>query len=145
MALIGYARVSTVEGHQLLDRQRDALEGTGCERIFDDHASGADPDRPGLAACLDHLRTGDVLVVLDLDRLGRLAAELVALVDGLESRGIGLRALNSPMDTTTPADAPSCRSRPRSPKWSATSSASACSRVSRRPAPVVARVGGRGP
>ena len=103
MALIGYARVSTVEGRQLLDRQRDALEHAGCERVFEDQASGTDPDRPGLADCLDHLRKDDVLVVLDLDRLGRLAAELVALVDDLESRGIGFRALNSPMDTTTPA------------------------------------------
>ena len=103
MALIGYARVSTVEGRQLLDRQRDALEHAGCERVFEDRASGTDPDRPGLTACLDHLRTGDVLVVLDLDRLGRLATELVALVDDLESRGVGFRAINSPMDTTTPA------------------------------------------
>ena len=103
MALIGYARISTVEGRQLLDRQRDALEEAGCERVFEDRASGTDPDRPGLAACLDHLRKDDVLVVLDLDRLGRLATELVSLIDDLEAQGIGFRALNSPMDTTTPA------------------------------------------
>ena len=96
MALIGYARVSTVEGRQLLDRQRDALEEAGCERVFEDRASGTDPDRPGLANCLDHLRKDDVLVVLDLDRLA-------TLIDDLGSRGIGFRALNSPMDTTTPA------------------------------------------
>ena len=39
----------------------------------------------------------------DLDRLGRLAGELIALIDGLDERGVGFRALNSPMDTTTPA------------------------------------------
>src|SRR5207237_324119 len=39
----------------------------------------------------------DVLVVLDLDRLGRLVHDLVALIDGLEKRGISFRALNSPM------------------------------------------------
>ena len=75
MALIGYARVSTIEGRQMLDRQRDALEGVGCQRVFEDRASGTDPNR-----------------------LGRLAT----LVDDLESRGIGFRALNSPMDTSTP-------------------------------------------
>lgn len=58
--------------------------------------------RPGLTACLDHLRRHDVLVVLDLDRLGRLAHDLLALIDGLEQRGIGFKALNAPMDTTTP-------------------------------------------
>ena len=40
---------------------------------------------------------------LDLYRLGRLAHNLIALIDGLEKRGIGFKAINSPMDTTTPA------------------------------------------
>ena len=101
-SLIGYARISTAEGAQVLDRQLDALHAAGCGRVFEDRASGAKAERPGLVACLDHLREGDVLVVLDLDRLGRLAGELVALIDGLEKQGVGFRALNSPMDTTTP-------------------------------------------
>ena len=88
---------------QVLDRQLDALSAAGCERVFEDHASGAAPDRPNLTACLDYLRRGDVLVVLDLDRLGRRAGELITLIDELDQRGVGFRALNSPMDTTTPA------------------------------------------
>ena len=103
MSLVGYARVSTAEGRQVLDRQLDALNTAGCERLFEDHASGAAPDRPNLAACLDYLRRGDVLVVLDLDRLGCRAGELITLIDELDQRGVGFRALNSPMDTTTPA------------------------------------------
>ena len=103
MSLVGYARVSTAEGRQVLDRQFDALNAAGCERVFEDHGSGAAPDRPSLTACLDYLRRGDVLVVLDLDRLGRRAGELITLIDGLDQRGIGFRAINSPMDTTTPA------------------------------------------
>lgn len=105
MALIGYARVSTTEGAQILDRQHDALREAGCERVFEDRASGAkaESERPGLSDCLDYLRAGDVLVVLDLDRLGRLAHELVALIDGLAARDIAFRAINAPMDTTTPA------------------------------------------
>ena len=103
MSLVGYPRVSTAEGRQVLDRQLDALNAAGCERVFEDYASGTTSDRPNLAACLDYLRAGDVLVVLDLDRLGRLAGELITLIDELSERGIGFRALNSPMDTTTPA------------------------------------------
>lgn len=41
--------------------------------------------------------------MLDLDRLGRLASELIALIDALEKRDIAFKALNSPMDTITPA------------------------------------------
>jgi DNA invertase Pin-like site-specific DNA recombinase len=103
MSPIGYARVSTREDRQLLDRQLDALRSAGCERIFDDRMTGIQADRPGLNACLDHLRTGDVLVVLDLDRLGRRARDLIGLIEDLEKRGIAFKALNSPMDTTTPA------------------------------------------
>jgi DNA invertase Pin-like site-specific DNA recombinase len=105
MALIGYARISTAEGAQVLDRQLDALREAGCERVFEDRASGAkaEADRPGLTECLNYLRKDDVLVVLDLDRLGRLANELVTLIDKLAARGVAFKAINSPMDTTTPA------------------------------------------
>ncbi len=103
MSFIGYARVSTTEGKQLLDRQMDALKEIGCERIFEDKASGSNSQRKGLDDCLNYLRRGDVLVVLDLDRLGRLASELIKLIDELAEKDIGFKAINSPMDTTTPA------------------------------------------
>lgn len=44
-----------------------------------------------------------MLVVLDLDRLGRLTSELIKLIDELAEKEIGFKAINSPMDTTTPA------------------------------------------
>ena len=86
MSLIGYARVSTSEGKQLLDRQVDALKEIGCERIFEDKASGSNSQRKGLDDCLNYLRKGDVLVVLDLDRLGRLASDLIKLIDELAEK-----------------------------------------------------------
>ena len=56
MSFIGYARVSTYEGKQLLDRQVDALKEIGCERIFEDKASGSNSQRKGLDDCLNYLR-----------------------------------------------------------------------------------------
>jgi DNA invertase Pin-like site-specific DNA recombinase len=103
MALVGYARVSTREERQVLDRQIDALTAADCEKIFDDRLSGVQADRPGLVACLAYLRAGDVLTVLDLDRLGRRARDLIGMIEDLEKIGIAFKALNSPMDTTTPA------------------------------------------
>ena len=100
MALIGYARVSTVE--QNLGLQRDALATAGCETVFEDHASGAKAERPGFADALAHLRRGDTLIVWKLDRLGRSMAHLIDTVRRLETKGIGFRSLTEGVDTTTP-------------------------------------------
>ena len=59
--LVGYARVSTAD--QDLALQLDALETAGCERVFEERASGARSDRPVLAEAMDYVREGDVLVV----------------------------------------------------------------------------------
>jgi len=100
MALIGYARVSTPD--QKLSLQHDALERAGCERFFDDQASGARTDRPGLAAALAYLRSGDTLVVWKLDRLGRSMSHLIDKIGELAARDIGFRSLTENIDTTTP-------------------------------------------
>jgi predicted site-specific integrase-resolvase len=86
VARVGYARVSTTE--QDLALQRDALIAAGCERVFDDRSSGARADRPGLAQVLAYLRSGYVLVVWKLDRLGRSMAHLVETIRELERRGV---------------------------------------------------------
>ncbi len=98
--LIGYARVSTTEQDPAL--QLDALRAAGCARIFSDHASGAVSERPELTRVLDHLRTGDTLVVWKLDRLGRSLRHLIDLVRTLEQRDVAFRCLQESIDTTTP-------------------------------------------
>jgi DNA invertase Pin-like site-specific DNA recombinase len=97
--LIGYARVSTAD--QNLDLQCDALKAAGCERIFTDQMSGARGDRAGLAQALSHAREGDTLAVWRLCRLGRRVRDLVDVVADLERRGVGLKSLTEPIDTTT--------------------------------------------
>lgn len=99
MALIGYARVSTVDQNPAL--QLEALELAGCAKVFHETASGARQDRPQLRAALEYARAEDVLVVWRLDRLGRSLTHLVATVNELHERQIGFRSLTEAIDTTT--------------------------------------------
>ena len=84
MTLIGYARVSTGDQHTAL--QLDALRKAGCEKLFEDRASGVRADRPGLAGAIRYAREGDTLTVWKLDRLGRSMKHLIEIITELESK-----------------------------------------------------------
>ena len=106
--LIGYARVSKSDGHQVLDLQIDALTNSGVkeENIYSDKISGSKDARPGLENCLKALREDDILVVYKLDRLGRNLKHLIQTVEDLTKRKIGFKVLSGQgvnIDTTTPA------------------------------------------
>ena len=100
LAHVGYARVSTLDQDPAL--QLDALVAAGCVKVFEDRASGARADRPGLQKALDYARDGDVLIVWKLDRLGRSLPHLIETVSALEKRAVGFRSLTEAIDTTTP-------------------------------------------
>ena len=97
--LVGYARISTQD--QNLDLQNDALKKSGCEKIFNDVASGTKTDRKGLNEALEFMRKGDCLVVWKLDRLGRSIRDLIDIVAMLNNREIGFKSIQENIDTTT--------------------------------------------
>ena len=97
--LIGYARVSTDD--QNAELQVDALKKAGCLKVSTDKASGSLANRPLLDRMLDQLRPEDVVVVWRLDRLGRSRKNLIALVEVLAEKEVGLRNLPESIDTST--------------------------------------------
>jgi len=80
-----------------------ALKEAGCERIFQESASGGRWDRPQLHRALDHLREGDVLVVWKLDRLSRSLKDLLHVLEKITEVKAGFRSLTEAIDTTTSA------------------------------------------
>lgn len=98
MALVGYARVSTVG--QSLDTQLQAL--AECSTIFQEKVSGARDDRPQLAQLLNFVREGDVVLVTKLDRLARNTRHLLEISEYLQSKQVALRILNLGINTSTP-------------------------------------------
>ncbi|GIK20367.1 MAG: recombinase family protein [Leptolyngbya sp. PLA3] len=80
---IGYVRVSTYD--QNAERQ---LEGVQLDRLFADHASGKDTDRPQLKALVSYAREGDTIVIHSMDRLARNVDDLRRIVQEQTRRGI---------------------------------------------------------
>ena len=99
--LIGYARVSTQDQDNAA--QLAALQSAGCDRVFQEKASGGRWDRPELHRLLDQLRPGDVVVVWKLDRLSRSLTDLLLTLEKIEQSKADFRSLTEAIDTATPA------------------------------------------
>ena len=97
----GYARVSSTEQH--LDRQKDALTAYGVEdrHIITDKQSGKDFSRPGYKTLKEQLlRSGDVLVIKELDRLGRNYEAIKSEWHDLRLMGVDIVVLDMPVLST---------------------------------------------
>jgi DNA invertase Pin-like site-specific DNA recombinase len=86
MAIIGYARVSTQD--QQLAGQLAALKAAGATTIYREKVSGVRADRPQLAKLMAGLKSGDIVVVTKLDRLGRSTRELLDLIERIGKAGV---------------------------------------------------------
>ena len=95
MAKIGYARVSSKEQH--LDRQLAALKDV--DKLFTDKLSGANTNRPELQKMLAYIREGDIVLVTELDRLGRNNQDLTKIMNSIQNKGATLDVLNLPSMT----------------------------------------------
>jgi DNA invertase Pin-like site-specific DNA recombinase len=97
---VGYKRVSTVE--QTTDRQ---LDGLPLDRVFTEHASGKNTERPELQKLVAYVREGDTLVVHSMDRLARNLDDLRRLVRDLTGKRVRVEFVKEAM-TFTGDDAP---------------------------------------
>lgn len=88
MSRIAYYRVST--GDQSVEAQRGALPGPFDREFQDVGVSGAvrAEDRPGFAELLSYVREGDTLHIYAIDRLGRDALDVQAMVRRLINMGV---------------------------------------------------------
>ncbi|MGL5712024.1 MAG: recombinase family protein [Paraclostridium sp.] len=100
--IYGYARVSTKQ--QSYETQIKELKEYGCEKIFFEKVSGTVErySRPEFSKMMDELRSGDRLVVVRLDRIGRSSADLFNIIQSLDTKGVSFLCLNNrEFDTST--------------------------------------------
>lgn len=98
--IYGYARVSTAD--QNLDRQKDALQRFGVDRLYCEKMSGTKKNRPELDRMLAEIQDGDTIVIESLSRLGRSVKNLSELMETLNKRNIRLVSLKETIDTRSP-------------------------------------------
>lgn len=97
MADYAYVRVSTKE--QNIDRQLAALEPYNISKknIYCDYQSGKDFDRPAYQKLLKRLKSGDLLILKSVDRLGRNYNEILVQWQNI-TKDIGADILVLDMD-----------------------------------------------
>lgn len=100
--LVGYGRTSTTDQRAGLEHQIAELKKAGCTRIFSEHVSAVDRNRPELEAALDWLRSGDTFIVTAPDRLARSVTVLLSLVERLKAKGVTVKILSMNLITGDP-------------------------------------------
>lgn len=101
--MLGYARVSMSDQNN--QRQVDEIVRFGVHPsdIFQDKQSGKTMDRPAWQALFRDLQKDDLLVIYSLDRLGRKLSDLIEIEQKLYEKGVKLKCIAQPIDTSNAA------------------------------------------
>ena len=99
--IYGYWRCSTDAQDQ--ERQIRSLKDAGCEKIVGDKITGTSNygDREQLSNLLENIQENDLLILDELNRLGRTMVTMLVEVNKLLEKGVKIRTLDGRLDTTT--------------------------------------------
>ena len=98
--IYGYWRCSTDAQDQ--ERQIRSLKDAGCEQIVGDFITGTSNygDRKELSGLLSIIQQGGLLILDELNRLGRTMVTMLVEVNKLLEKGVKIRTLDGRLDTT---------------------------------------------
>ena len=98
--IVGYCRISPVEPSSRLEAQERALAAIGAQKFFSERVSifGKTPE---LERAIEYAHEGDVITITRPYRIANTTGAVVSLIDRLQRKGVGLRILNTPVDTST--------------------------------------------
>ena len=84
--IFNYIRVSSI-----LQKTERQLLDVPCDRVYEDKASGKDTERPQFQLMMSNLRSGDVVNVHSLDRVGRNTKDILNLVEQVKEIGATIK------------------------------------------------------
>ena len=86
----GYARCSTNESRQDIDRQVRELKAAGAEQIFLEYEHGDSAVKKEQEQLFDTVREGDTVITLEVSRLARSTKQLCDIIELVKAKRIRL-------------------------------------------------------
>lgn len=91
----GYARCSTNENKQDIDRQIRELKEAGAKEIFLEYEHGDSAVKQELSTLLEQARQGDTIYTLEVSRLARSTKQLCEIIDTVKEKKLRLVIVGS--------------------------------------------------
>lgn len=91
----GYARCSTNEDKQDINRQIRELKAAGADEVIFEYEHGDAKVKRNLQFTLDNAQPGDTIITMEVSRLSRSTQQLCEILDTVKSKHLRLVILNS--------------------------------------------------
>ena len=91
----GYARCSTNETKQDIDRQVRELKAAGAESLFVEYEHGDADEKKQLSLLLEQARPGDTIITTEVSRLSRSTKQLCEIIDRIQKQKLRLKIIGS--------------------------------------------------
>ena len=91
----GYARCSTNESKQDIDRQIRELKQAGAESIFLEYEHGDAAVKCQLSSLLEQAEEGDTIITLEVSRLARSTKQLCEIIETIKAKRLRLVIVGS--------------------------------------------------
>ena len=91
----GYARCSTNESKQDIDRQVRELKAAGAEQIFLEYEHGDSAIKQELSSLLEQAHEGDTIFTLEVSRLARSTKQLCEIIEIVKEKKLRLVIVGS--------------------------------------------------
>jgi len=93
--VFGYARCSTNEAKQDIDRQVRELKSAGAEKIFLEYEHGDSAVKEQLSLLLEQAQAGDTILTLEVSRLARSTKQLCDIIETVKAKYLRLYIVGS--------------------------------------------------
>ena len=91
----GYARCSTNESKQDIDRQVRELKAAGAESVFLEYEHGDAAVKKQLSSLLEQAQEGDTIITLEVSRLARSTKQLCEVIEVIRAKRLRLVIVGS--------------------------------------------------